>query len=174
MITDFPILSIVSPMLGLLLVIVSFVINDNIIERKCNNKNTSLSNSTKIVSIIFFGLSIVYMIGQRYSIPISYSIFLIFNLVFGIIVIVLFSLLSKEIDKCKVVLSGMNTYLVNIGITVGSLLIAFPLLIFSKQLYDDKKSSFKFKVNDLEAPLPADYKLGLNLAKNHEGPKRID
>ena len=171
MITDFPILSLISPILGLLLVIVSFMIN-NIIEHKCNIKNTSLTNSIKIVSIIFFVVSIIYMIGQKFAIPISYSIFLIFNLVLGIIIIVLFSLVSKELNKCKVVLSGINAHLVNIAITVGSLLTAFPLLIFSKQLYDDKKS-FKFNVNDLETPLPADYQLGLHLAKNHEGPKRI-
>lgn len=154
-------LSIVLPVLGLFLLIVSFMLK-NVIENNCKKNISQLTNSIIAIGILTFVSSMVYMIGQKFVI-ISSSILLSFNLILGIVIIILFSLVSNEVNNCK----NMNSYLINIGIAIGSILsaISFSFLFLSKK-------SLTFKINDLETPLPADYQLGLHLPKNQEGPKR--
>jgi hypothetical protein len=51
----------------------------------------------------------------------------------------LFSKILDEIKKCDTVLSGIDNHLINIGIAIGSFLIALSLLSFGKKLYTISK-----------------------------------
>ena len=142
------ILSYVLGVLGLFLTLVSFKLSSAIQKSsKCvqQNKLANANRGILVVGIVLFMSSVGYILCKRNcsseSSPESTSelMYLSFNLVLGIVIIVLFSIVSSELKKCGAVLSKSDSALVTFGILIGVASTVLSIGFLGKKLYDNRK-----------------------------------
>jgi hypothetical protein len=134
--------------LGLFLAFVSLKLNGVIESNIDCVKRQSLVNSNRIVliiGIVLFMSSGGYLLCKRscsgeLSVPSQTSdmMYLTFNLVLGIMIIVLFSIISNNLTNCKAPLSMFDSLLVKLGLVVGVLSTVLSLSVLGKKLYDNR------------------------------------
>lgn len=166
-------LSVAMAVLGLFLTFVSLKLN-SVIESNagCMSKN-ALVNSNRlvlIVGIVLFMSSAGYLVCQRncsnltLASSTSDTVFLSFNLVLGIVIIVLFSIISSELNKCNVSLSGLDSTLIVFGIIVGVCATVLSLVVLGKKLYENKEDAM-LKLQQMKINAMANAQDNLNKLK---------
>lgn len=141
-------LSVVLAVLGLFLTAVSLRLSSVIQSKSECLQKASLNNVNRlilIVGIVLFMSAVGYLLCKRScsgSLSVESSIsdvmFLGFNLVLGIVIIVLFSMMASLLNNCNAQLSGFDSRLVVFGIIIGVISTGSSLMFFGKRLYDNK------------------------------------
>ena len=153
-------LSVVLAVLGIFLTVVSLRLNTVVQSNSVCEQQTSLANANRgvlVLGIVLFMSSVGYLLCKRncpagLSVPLSTSdvMFLSFNLLLGIVIMGLFSIVSHELKKCNAVLHGTDSHLVNAGVAIGFVSTALSLLVLGKKLYDNREKASLRLSNALE------------------------
>ena len=129
--------------IGLFLTVVSLHLSSVIQTSSVCEQENSLANSNRIVliiGIVLFMSSLGYLkCNQSLVSNTSDIVFASFNLALGIVIIVLFAIISSELKKCNATLSVFDSLLVDIGIVVGVVSTSLSLFIIGKKLYDNRE-----------------------------------
>lgn len=176
-------LAVALAVLGLFLTFVSLKLNGVIESNNVCMTKTSLVNSNRIVlivGVVLFMSSVGYLVCKRncsgnLSVEsTSDTMFLGFNLVLGIVIIVLFSIISSELNKCNVSLVGMDSGLVIMGIIIGVCATLLSLVVLGKKLYDNKEDAMmklsQMKINAMAGA----QKLGNKLSNSSAPPRHAN
>ena len=127
--------TIVFAVLGFFIIAVSLRLVSSIESSLCSQKE-SLKNMNRFVlivgSVLFVG-SVTHLLCK--SCDALSDMFLIFNMVLGIVSIVLFSLLSKNLKNCN-----LDSKLSIVGILLGLLTTGLPLFIFGKRFFQNREN----------------------------------
>jgi len=143
-------LAVVLAVLGLFLTVVSLRLS-SVIESTSNcMQSSSLMNSNRlvlIIGIVLFMSSAGYLLckrscqGDLSATSTSDLMYLSFNLVLGIVIIVLFSIIANQLKSCNAQLSGADSFLVAFGIIIGVSSTLLSLGVLGKKLYDNKEDA---------------------------------
>jgi hypothetical protein len=141
---------IVLAVLGLFLTVVSLHLSSVIQTSSVCEQENSLANSNRIVliiGIVLFMSSLGYLkCNQSLDSNTSDIVFASFNLALGIVIIVLFAIISSELKKCNATLSSLDSLFIDVGIIIGVVSTSLSLLILGKKIYDNRevvKQKFK-------------------------------
>jgi F0F1-type ATP synthase membrane subunit b/b' len=137
--------------LGLFLTIVSLRLSGVIQENNSCIQQHTLHNANRgilIIGLILFMSSGGYLLCKRncsgdLSVASSTSdvMYFSFNLVLGIIIIVLFSIVSSELNKCNTSLKKTDSSLILAGLLVGICATVLSLGFLGKKLYDNRANA---------------------------------
>ena len=132
--------------LGLFLTVVSLRLS-SIIESKTDClKKTSLLNSNRVVlmlGILMFSSSGAYLLCKMNCTgevkgSASEMMYVGFNLVLGIVIMVLFSIIHSQLKSCDPSLSKADSSLVVGGILIGVASVLLSLFVLGKKLYANR------------------------------------
>jgi hypothetical protein len=140
-------LAVVLVVLGIFLTIVSLRIS-SVVEGSSNcTQKASLLNSNRIIlmlGVFMFASSVAYLMckmncsGEVQG-SVSDMVYLVFNLVLGIVVLVLFSIIRSGVDSCLPPnFTGFDSMLVNIGIAIGAISVLTSLFVLSQKFHSNK------------------------------------
>jgi|LakMenE01Jun11ns_1017448.scaffolds.fasta_scaffold9951725_7 hypothetical protein len=152
---------IVLAVLGIFLTVVSLHLSSVIQTSSVCEQENSLANSNRIVliiGIVLFMSSLGYLkCNQSLHSSTSDIVFASFNLALGIVIIVLFAIISSELKKCNATLSSLDSLFIDVGIIIGVVSTSLSLFILGKKLYDNREVvKQKFKSSS-PYRLPEDY-----------------
>ena len=149
--------TIVFTVLGFFIIAVSMSLSSSIESSLCSQKE-SLKNMNRFVLIVgsvLFVSSVTHLLCKSCDalsdIPYGRTksdMFLIFNMVLGIVSIVLFSLLSNELKKCN-----LDSKLSIVGILLGLITTGLPLFIFGKRFFQNRKKNMNNSMSPNRVPL---------------------
>jgi uncharacterized protein YjbJ (UPF0337 family) len=132
--------------LGIFLTLVSLKLS-GVIENTDNCvKKRSLLNSNRVVlmlGLLMFSSGAAYFMCKMNCTgeikgSASEMMYVGFNLVVGIVVLVLFSIIRNQLNDCAPSLSGLDSMLVNIGILIGVVSVLLSLVVLGKNFYANK------------------------------------
>ena len=139
-------LAVVLVVLGIFLTIVSLRIS-SVVEGSSNcTQKASLLNSNRLIlmlGVFMFASSASYLLchmncsGEVQG-SVSDMVYLVINLVLGIVVLVLFSIIRSGVDSCSANLTGFDSMLVNIGIAIGAVSVLTSLVVLSQKFHSNK------------------------------------
>jgi hypothetical protein len=132
--------------LGIFLTVVSLRLS-SVIESipECMQKR-SLLNSNRgvlVLGLLMFSSSASYLLCKmnctgEVNGSTSEMMYVGFNLVLGIVVMVLFSIVRHQLNACAPSLSGIDSMLVNVGIVIGVVSVLVSLFVLGKKLHANK------------------------------------
>lgn len=139
-------LAIVVMVLGLFLTAVSLRLSSIIESKPECMKKASLLNSNRgvlILGLLMFSSSGAYLLCKmncsgEVNGSSSELVYAGFNLVLGIVVIVLFSIIHSQLKSCVRSLSNIDSMLVIIGIVIGCISLLISLVVLGKKLYSNR------------------------------------
>ena len=144
-------LAVLLSVLGLFLVVTSLHLTNVIQGNSVCVKSNILENANRgilVVGIVLFMSSAGYLLcKQNCSDNFSSStssdnmMYMGFNLTLGIVVIVLFSIVSSELNKCNASVSKTDTAMVMGGLIVGVGVTVSSLGLIGKKLYDNREQA---------------------------------
>ena len=140
-------LAVLLSVLGLFLVVTSLRLSSVIQGNSVCTQSNTLQNANRgilVVGLVLFISSFGYLLYCRNCANLSSSIssdsmmYMSFNLMLGIVVIVLFSIVSSELNKCNASVSKSDSGLVIGGIIVGVAATLLSLGMIGKKLYENR------------------------------------
>ena len=144
-------LAVLLSVLGLFLVVTSLHLTNVIQGNSVCVKSNILENANRgilVVGIVLFMSSAGYLLcKQNCSDNFSSStssdnmMYMGFNLMLGIVVIVLFSIVSSELNKCNASVSKTDSGMVMGGLIVGVGVTVLSLGLIGKKLYDNREQA---------------------------------
>ena len=134
---------IVLAVLGVFLTVVSLHLSSVIQTSSVCEQEESLTNANRIVliiGIVLFMSSLGYLkCNQSLLSSTSDIVFSSFNLALGIVIIVLFAIISSDLKNCNATLSSFDYLLVDVGVIIGVISTSLSLFILGKKLYDNRE-----------------------------------
>ena len=139
-------LAIVIMALGIFLTVVSLRLSSVIESIPDCMKKSSLLNSNRgvlVLGLLMFSSSGSYLLCKmnctgEVNGSTSEMMYVGFNLVLGIVVMVLFSIIRSQLNSCAPSLSGTDSMLVNVGIVIGVVSVLMSLFVLGKKLYSNR------------------------------------
>ena len=139
-------LSIVVMALGIFLTVVSLRLSTVIENNSQCMQKQSLINSNRgvlVLGIFMFASSGAYLLCKMNCTgevkgSTSEMMYVLVNLALGIVLMVLFSIIRNALNNCAPSLSGIDSMLVNIGITISVVSVLMSLVVLGKKLYANK------------------------------------
>jgi len=144
-------LAVLLSVLGLFLVVTSLRLSSVIQGNSVCAQSNNLQNANRgilVVGIVLFMSSVGFLLCQR-SCPDNLSsstssnnmMYMSFNLALGIVVIVLFSLVSSELNKCNASVSKTDSGMVMGGLIIGVAVTVLSLGLMGKKLYENREQA---------------------------------
>jgi|LakMenE18May11ns_1017448.scaffolds.fasta_scaffold9943449_4 hypothetical protein len=136
--------------LGLFLTVVSLRLSGVIQENNSCIQQHALHNANRgilIIGLILFMSSVGYLLCKNNCSDLSVAsstsdvMYFSFNLVLGIIIIVLFSIVSSELNKCNTSLKKTDSSLILAGLLIGICATVLSLGFLGKKLYDNRDNA---------------------------------
>ena len=136
--------------LGLFLTVVSLRLSGVIQENNSCIQQHALHNANRgilIIGLILFMSSVGYLLCKNNCSDLSVAsstsdvMYFSFNLVLGIIIIVLFSIVSSELNKCNTSLKKTDSSLILAGLLIGICATVLSLGFLGKKLYDNRANA---------------------------------
>ena len=188
-------LAVLLSVLGLFLVVTSLRLTNVIQGNSVCAQSNILENANRgilVVGIVLFMSSVGYLLCKKNcsdnfssSTSSDNMMYMGFNLTLGIVVIVLFSIVSSELNKCNASVSKSDSAMVMGGLIIGVAVTVLSLGLMGKKLYENREqasiaiSQLKSKAQNLTASSPnrSSYidPFGLDLASSSraDNPNRV-
>ena len=141
-------LAVLLSVLGLFLAVTSLRLSSVIQGNSVCAQSNTLQNANRgilVVGIVLFMSSVGYLLCKRNcsenlssSTSSDNMMYMGFNLMLGIVVIVLFSIVSSELNKCNASVSKSDSGMVMGGIIVGVAATLLSLGMIGKKLYENR------------------------------------
>lgn len=145
-------LAVLLSVLGLFLAVTSLRLSSVIQGNSVCAQSNTLQNANRgilVVGIVLFMSSFGYLLcksncsGNLSSSSTSSDnmMYMVFNLMLGIVVIVLFSIVSSELNKCNASVSKTDSSMVMGGLIIGVAVTVLSLGLMGKKLYDNREQA---------------------------------